>query len=307
MSFTVNQAFVTKFAEDFHILAQQSVSRLENLVRRRPGSIVGESFTIETLATAVANVNRGRHTDLTYNNMAHVRRYADMQDLTAAELLDSMDKLKLLADPMNSYSQNLVSAINRGKDSIIINAALGNVRTAAGVSALPGAQLIANGSTGLTVAKLRQAKMLLDEAEMDDSDFFRNRGLAMAKQDPYGNLASPSYVIVCTSKQIDNMLADSDVKSADYNSIKALVSGSINTYMGFMFIRVPSNQLPVSAGVRSAFAFAPRAIEYGVGLETNAKMDYIAHKDSWQTLAKGSFGAARAEDAGVVQIDCLES
>jgi hypothetical protein len=307
MSFTVNQAFVTKFAEDFHVLAQQSVSRLENLVRRRPGTITGESFTIETLATAVSTVNRGRHTDLSYNNMAHVRRYADMQDLTSAELLDSMDKLKLLADPMNSYSQNLVSAINRGKDSIIIQAALGNVRTASGVSALPAGQIIVDGGTGLTVAKLRQAKLLLDEAEMDDSDFFRNRGLAQAKQDPFGNLASPSYIIVCSSKQIDNMLADSDVKSADYNSIKALVSGSINTYMGFMFIRVPSNQLPLTGSVRSPFAFAPRAIEYGVGLETNAKMDYIAHKDSWQTLAKGSFGAARAEDAGVVQINCLES
>lgn len=307
MSFTVNQAFVTKFAEDFHVLAQQSVSRLENLVRRRPGTIVGESFTIETLAQAVATVNRGRHTDLTYNNMAHARRFADMQDLTSAELLDSMDKIKLLADPMNSYSQNLVSAINRGKDNIIINAALGSVRTTAGGVALPAGQKIVAGGTGLTVAKLRQAKMLLDDAEMDDSDFFRNRGLAMAKQEAFGNLASPSYIMVCTTKQIDNMLADSDVKSADYNSIKALVSGSINTYMGFMFIRVPSNFLPLDGSTRSAFAFAPRAIEFGIGLDTNAKMDYLAHKDSWQCLAKGSFGAARAEDAGVVQIDCVES
>ena len=307
MSYSVDQAFVTKFAEDFHLLASQTVSRLEMLVNRRPGNIVGEAFTIETLGTTEADVNRPRHSDLTYANMAHVRRYADMRNLDKAELVDSMDKLKLLADPMNAYSRQLIGAVNRQKDKAIIDAALNPVRTASGTSALPASSIIAPSATGLTLAKIIQAKGLLDGAEMDDSDFFRRTGQNANQNDPYGLSNDPSYVLVIGNQQIQNLLNDSTVRDVDYNSVKALVTGSLNTYMGFKIIRVADSLLPKVGTNRYAFAFAPRAINYGIGLDTTASVDYLAHKDAWQILAKASVGAGRSEDAGVIRLDCVES
>lgn len=308
MSYQIDQAFITQFQDMFHMVGQQRQSRLENLVRRYPGTVVGEAFTIDVLGTTEADQNPARHADLVYADLDQERRFADMNDFRKAELIDEFDKLKLLIQPQNQYNETLIAAVNRAKDRQIINAALGAVRTkTSGSIALPAAQKIAAGGTGLTIAKLRQAKILLDDAEMDDSEFFARTGISMAKQELAGNLAMPSYVIVCTTKQIDNMLADTSVTSADYNTVKALVSGSINTFMGFMFIRVPSSMLPVASTTRSIVAYAPRAIEYGVGLETQGRLDYVPHKDSWQIMAKGSFGAGRAEDRGVVQIDCVES
>lgn len=307
MSYSVDQAFVTKFAEDFHLLASQTVSRLEMLVNRKPGNIVGESFTIETLGTTEADVNRPRHTDLTYANLAHVRRYADMRNLDKAELIDSMDKLKLLADPMNAYSRQLIAAINRQKDKAIIDAALNPVRTASGTSALPAAQQIAAGAAGLTLAKIIQASGLLNAAEMDDSDFFRRTGQAQNQNDPYGLSNTPSYVLVVGNQQIQNLLNDSTVRDVDYNSVKALVTGSLNTYMGFKIIRVADSLLPKTGTTRSAFAYSPRAINYGIGLDTTSMVERLPGKDAWQILAKASVGAGRAEDAGVVQIDCTET
>ena len=306
MSFQIDEAFVTQFQDTFHMSAQQRGSRLENLVRRKPGMIQGEAFTIDVLGTTEADFNRGRHSDLVYADLAIERRFADMQNLEKAELMDSMDNLKLLIQPQNQYNQTLISAINRGKDLTIINAALGATRTKSGSIALPSGQKIAAGGTGMSVAKLRQAKILLDDAEMDDSDYFARMGVNQTKQEEFGNLSMPSYVAVVSTQQIDNMLADADVKSADYNSIKALVSGSINTYMGFLFVRVPTTMLPKVGTTRSAFVFAPRAIQYGVGLDTRAMVERLAHKNAWQVLAEASVGAARAEDRGVVQIDCTE-
>lgn len=307
MSFTVDQAFITQFQDTFHMVGQQRQSRLENLVRRKPGSVVGEAFTIDVLASTEADSNPARHADIVYADLDQERRFADMLDYRKAELIDEFDKLKLLIQPQNQYNQTLVAAVNRAKDRTIINALLGSVRTkSSGSIALPAGQKIAVGGTGLTIAKLRQAKILLDDAEMDDSEFFAQTGNAITKQEAFGNLSVPSYVIVCTTKQIDNMLADTSVTSADYNTVKALVSGSINTFMGFMFIRVPSSFLPITGTTRSVVAYAPRAVEYGVGLETSGMIERVVHKDAWQVLAKGSFGAARAEDKGVVQIDCNE-
>lgn len=306
MTTSVDQAFVTKFADDFHLLATQTVSRLEMLVNRKPGNIVGEAFTIETLGSTEADVNRPRHSDLTYANLAHVRRYADMRNIDKAELLDSMDKLKLLADPMNAYSRQLIAAVNRQKDKAIIDACLNPVRTASGTSALPAAQQIANGATGFTLAKMIQALSLLNAAEMDDSDFFRRTGQAQNQNDPYGLSNNPSYVLVVGNQQIQNMLNDSTIRDVDFNSVKALVTGSLNTFMGFRIIRVADSLLPKTGTVRSAIAYAPRAINYGIGLDTAASVDKIPQKDAWQILAKASVGAGRAEDAGVIQIDCVE-
>jgi hypothetical protein len=308
MSYLIDQAFIQQFQDTFHMTAQQKQSRLENLIRRKAGAVTGEAFTIDLLGATEADQNPARHADLVYADLLQERRFADMQDFRKAELIDEFDKIKLLIQPANQYNQTLISAVNRAKDRVIIQAALGSTRTkTSGLVALPAAQKIANGGTGLTLAKLRQAKILLDDAEMDDSEFFSATGQAMTSQEGIGNLAMPSYVCVCTTKQIDNMLADTTITNVDYNSVKALVSGSINTFMGFMFIRVPSTFLPLSGTTRSAFAYAPRAIEYGVGLETQGLIERLPQKDAWQVLAKGSFGAARAEDRGVVQIDCTET
>ena len=108
---------------------------------------------------------------------------------------------------------------------------------------------------------------------------------------------------------LDGLLADTTVTSQDYNVVKALVNGAINTFMGFFFIRLPSTSLPYVSGTttRTCVAWAPRAVEYGVGKEVDAQIERIPQKNGWQALASASFGAARAEDSGVVSIACIET
>ena len=308
MSQLLTEAFVQQFQDTFHTVGQQQRSRLEGLVRRRPNNVVGESFAIDVLGSASTVFNPARGADLEYSNQAVERRIAYMRDAVSADLITEFDKLKMLIEPTNDYTMNGLKAINRAKDQIILDAALGSITLKNGTSsALPAGQKIANGGTGLTLAKLRQAKILLDDAEQDSSEFFQMTGIRMTKDQEWGNLQMPSYVIVATSQQIDNLLADTTVTNSDYNSVKALVAGAINTFMGFQFVRVPASFLPKASTVRSIVAYAPNALEFGVGLDATAMVERIPNKDAWQVLSKGSFGCGRAEDAGVVQIDCVES
>lgn len=305
MSFTIDQAFIDQYADMFHVVAQQTRSRLERFVENR-GKIVGRSFTMDVLAATTYDEIIARHSDTPLNPGNESRRFADMRDSSApADLIDQLDQLKLLIQPQNAYVRNQIAALNRFKDKVIIDALLNPVRTTSGTSSLPGAQQIANGGTGLTFAKLRQAKEKLDIAEMDDSAFFQMTGIHEAQTTEFGN-GTPSYVMIVTAKQLTDLLSDSDVKSADYNSVKALVNGAVNTYMGFRFIRVES--LPKASTIRSCVAYAPRALHYGLGKDASSTINMRADKrNSWQVYSDISVGAGRAEDAGVVQIDCVES
>lgn len=305
MSTTIDNAFVNQFADDFHMVGQQKKSRMEVYTTKR-GNITGESFSIDILGQAVGSEIMSRHGDTPFNDTAISRRFADMRDFDHAELIDKLDEVKLLIQPKNRYVQNAMAVMNRFKDKAIIDALIGNVRTKTGTSALPSAQIIVNGSAGLTLAKLREAKVLLDEAEMDDSDFFQSMGIQQASGTEFGN-ANAAYTLVVSAKKLDELLASTEVKSADYNTVKALAEGAINTFMNFRFVRVPTAQLPLTAGIRQCIAFAPRAIHFGVGVEPRARLQERADKrNAWQIYADMSVGAARAEDTGVVRIDCTE-
>lgn len=306
MSFTVDEAFVTQFADDFYMVGQQKKSRLESYVTNR-GKIVGEAFTVDILGKGSGSEIMSRHGDTPLNDTTVSRRFADMRDFDHAELIDQLDEVKMLIQPKNRYVQNSISVLNRYKDQVIVDALLGSARTKSGSTALPSGQKIAVGGTALTLDKLRQTKVLLDEAEMDDSDFFDSIGHQPGYQSEFGQ-GMASYIIIVSTKQLDAMLAVTEVKSADYNSVKALVNGAIDTYMGFKFVRVPTDRLPLSGGTRSCVAYAPRALHFGTGKEIGARLAERPDKRfSWQVYANASFGAVRAEDAGVVQIDCTES
>ena len=95
------------------------------------------------------------------------------------------------------------------------------------------------------------------------------------------------------------------VTSADYNSVKALVQGEVDTFLGFKFI--VSNRLAKSGSTRTAFAWAEDGLLLGVGKNVSAKIDERADKSySTQVFYCADFGATRMEEAKVVSIECNE-
>ena len=73
------------------------------------------------------------------------------------------------------------------------------------------------------------------------------------------------------SQQVSNLLNTTEVKSADYNSIKALVQGDIDTFMGFKFLR--SERLNLASTQRKCFAFTKGAMGLGIGKDVTTKID----------------------------------
>jgi len=287
MSTQITTAFVEQYSANVQMLSQQSGSLLRDKVRVE--SVVGKNAFFDQIGSVTATVRSSRHSDTPQADTPHSRRRVSLVDYEFADLIDDLDKVRMLADPTSSYAQAAAYAMGRAMDDAIIAAATGTAYTgvAGGTStALPaGQKILEAGTAGLTVAKLRQAKKILDLGDVDPS---------IAR-----------YIIV-GPKQIDDLLGTTEVTSSDFNTVKALAMGDINSFLGFNFI--VSNRLNLASSKRDCIAFAQDGLLLAVGKDTTARIDERSDKGyATQVYYSAAFGSTRMEEAKVVQIQAYEA
>ena len=284
MANTISKAFVQQFQDNMIHLAQQKGSRLRSAINEE--SVTGEKFNFERMGVIAAVENTTRHTNTPVLDVPHSRRTATMANYHWADLIDDEDKVRMLVKPESHYAKSGANSMMRAIDDLIITAATGNAVDGAGANvALPSNQKIAHGSAGLTLAKLITAKEILDsnDVDQDEERFF-----------------------VLGSRQVSNLLNTTEVKSADYNSIKALVAGDIDTFMGFKFLR--SERLSLANTQRKCFAFTKSAMGLGIGKDISTKIDVRPDKSyAHQVYLSFVAGATRIQDECVVEVLCTEA
>jgi len=286
MSTQITTAFVEQYSSNIQMLSQQKGSLLRDKVRLE--SVVGKNAFFDQVGSVTATVRSSRHSDTPQADTPHSRRRVTLVDYEFADLIDDLDKVRMLADPTSSYAMAAAYAMGRAMDDNIIAAATGTAYTgvAGGTStSLPAGQIIAEAGTGrMTIAKLRTAKEILDLADVDPS--------------------LPRFIVV-GPKQITDLLGTTEVTSSDYNVVKALASGDINSFLGFNF--VVSNRLAVASSIRDCFAFVNDGIALAVGKDVTARIDERADKGyATQVYYSAAFGATRMEEQKVVKIQAYE-
>lgn len=286
MSTQITTAFVNQFSANVQMLSQQMGSLLRNAVDVE--SVNGEKAFFDQVGSAAAVKKTSRHADTPLIETPHTRRMVTMADYEYADLIDDQDRVRLLIDPTSTYGRAAAAAMGRAMDDEIIAAALGTALTGKDGStstALPSGQKIAVASSGLTIAKLVSAKEILDAASVDPS--------------------IPRHIVV-SPKQISDLLNNTTVTSSDFNTVKALAQGEINTFVGFNFI--VSNRLTTDgSGDRQVIAFASDGIKLAMGKEPSAKIDERADKSyATQVYYCQTIGSTRMEESKVVEIACSE-
>jgi len=284
MSSNITTAFVQQYSANVQMLSQQMGSLLRDKVRLE--SVVGKNAFFDQVGSVTAVEKTSRHSDTPQIDTPHARRRVSLADYEFADLIDQQDKVRLLIDPTSSYAQAAAMAMGRAMDDVIISAALGTAFTGeTGSTSTANANTIAHGSAGLTIAKLRSAKETLDLGSVDPS--------------------IPRFIIV-SPKQITDLLGTTEVTSSDFNTVKALANGEINSFLGFNFI--VSNRLSLSGSTRSCIAYAQDGIALAVGKDVQARIDERADKSyATQVYYCMSIGATRMEEAKVVEVQATES
>ena len=267
MAITIDNAFIAQFGADVKH-AYQLESKLWNAVRKRTG-VVGSTSKFQTLG-AVSAYTKTRNADLTVLEPAHAQVTVTLTDHYATTLADDLDLLKTNVDIRREYVKVVSKAIAKKIDEIVIAAAIAgsNAATAGGA---------------LSVARVLEVKKMLDNAGVPDT----------------------GRVYVVGASAMSGFLADTKVSSSDYNSVKALVQGQVDTFIGFKFIQVPDSYLTLNTtptpDTRLCFAFHEDAIGVAVGQEPKTFVEWSPDKHAHWIKAVLSMGAAIVDANGVVE------
>lgn len=299
MSTQITMSFVDQYSANVQALVQQKGSKLRNLVGIE--TVRGKHAFIDQIGQVAAVKKTTRHADTPRVDTPHKRRSLTLETYNWADLIDNDDKVRMLIDPTSDYSNAAAWAMGRAMDKAIIEAALGNAYTGeigAVPVALPQNQVVdPECSATFTFDKLREIKRLFDINDAPAEGRF----------------------IVLAAKQLDDLLSETKVTSADYASAKALVQGELDTFMGFKFVQLNAKNsdgsliLPTVLGEndevigRSCVAFQTDGIKLGIGQDIVGK---ITERDdkcfATQVYYEMSIGATRMQEELVLKINCKE-
>lgn len=283
--------------DHFHL---DFTTAVEHLLQARGGVLV-EGVMIRSYTGEQAQVvkqfgevdfvpHTTRHGDTNFSDIDHKQRWLTPYDYNLALAIDKEDELRMLNSPQSPYAEAMRKAWARRVDQTIINGLLGDNKTGnkgtTTTSFDTANQQIAAGSAGLTISKLREAREKLLSNHVDPMD--------------------PMYIAV-SAKQVTNLLETTEVTSADYNTVKALVQGDIDTFLGFKFLNTELLGVDGSDDRRCiAWAKSGAVLGQWNGLET--KIDERPDKNYLtQVYMRGTIDACRTQEGKVVEILCVES
>ena len=280
MSNQITTAMVEQYKSNVLMLAQQKGSKLRGTVRSE--MVTGKNAYFERIGAVDMVDATSRHDDTPQIDTPHSRRRVSLTTSRFADLIDNADKVRTLIDPTSPYAMNAAWAAGRKMDAVIVAALAGNAY--AGVAgattvALPSAQKVAAASAGLTIAKLRSAREILLGADVD---------LDMGA------------TCIINPAGLTDLLSATEITSSDYNTVKALVQGQVDTFLGFKFV------VSTQVTALKAYCYAKNAAVLAVGSEPVVRISERADKNySTQVFVEMDIGATRVEDEGVVEISYI--
>ena len=287
----ITAAFKREFHTAFEIKCQQTQSVLQVLTNDR-GQIGGSSFTVNDLGTVEMEKMTTRFADTKWSVPEAGTRLAVMEDYGLFVPIDPRDEPKLSANPTSSYMQACLSAEHRQRDRIIYGSLGASVqcKTTDGETytptALPAGQIIAASAAPMNKAKIAKARALFRKNQCDNLPLY----------------------MVYNSEILEQILVDDELTKWDRDTIQQIQDGDVAKKWGG-FIWLPYEELANGAGGATegrTFAVAKGGTHYGRNTISNFDIGVRHDKSNVKQIGGiASYGAARANEQKVVQIDFL--
>lgn len=284
MALSVSTAFVTLYDAELR-QAYQAARSLAGLTRER--TVEGNVVKFNVLGTGQATV-RTPQTDVTPLNLSYSQVTATMTDYIAAEYSDIFHQSHINFQERNELASSVGNAIGRRMDQVVIDAfdAASSPGTVANTIGEDGT---AGSASDLNTGKIRAAKKTLDAA----------------------NVPPDNRTLLIHANNLSSLLAQTSATSQDFNSVRALVDGSIRTWLGFDVVTIGDRDegglTKDGSNDRSTYAFHKESMGVGTAMSQSSRIDYIPEKTSWLVASQFSAGAVSIQDAGIVKITCREA
>jgi Tfp pilus assembly protein PilV len=271
MSINLSAVAVTEF-DSMVKHAYANAGLLKNAVTLR-NNVVGDTYKFRRMGKGLAN-QKASSADVTPMNVGHEFKTATLANWNAPEFTDIFDAQDVNFDEKQELASTIAGALGRRCDQLVIDAMDASTPLTTAVPA---------GGTNLTIAKVSDAQVELRDQGVPNTELFA----------------------VIEAGGLGGLLADEKATSSDYQAIKALVSGEINTLVGFQFIILETRAeggLTEAANIVDSWFFQRPAVGLAVGIDMKTEINYVPEKTSWLTNGMLKAGSVVRDEGGLVKV-----
>lgn len=272
MSLNIDKVFQDAYDAEVK-RAYGQVGMLQGTVRTKTG-VIGKSIYFRKKGKGMAS----RHipgAERTAMNVDFNQVQCTLQDWEAFDFVDKLQMKKINFTEIKELAEVAGDALGLRKDQIIIDA------LAAGYDSTN--MKVGTTNTALTVAALISGVTKLNDIGVPESD----------------------RTFIHSAQQKADLLGTTQVTSSDYNSVKALVNGEVNSFLGLKFICIAKRDeggLPISGNDVTGFIYHKDAVGFALGQEIQTEMAWLPERGAWIVGGDFSAGAVVIDDKGVVGV-----
>jgi Tfp pilus assembly protein PilV len=271
MSINLSAVAVTEF-DSMVKHAYANAGLLKNAVTLR-NNVVGDTYKFRRMGKGLAN-QKASSADVTPMNVGHEFKTATLANWNAPEFTDIFDAQEVNFDEKQELASTIAGALGRRCDQLVIDAM---------DASTPLTTAVAAGGANLTIAKVNDAQVELRDQGVPNTELFA----------------------VIEAGGLGGLLNDEKATSGDYQAIKALVSGEINTLVGFQFIILETRAeggLTEAANIVDSWFFQRPAVGLAVGIDMKTEINYVPEKTSWLTNGMLKAGSVVRDEGGLVKV-----
>ena len=298
MSENLVDLFTTEFSTVLELKLQQRGSKLRGRVEE--GSHTGKQASpVQYEGAITAKAPAGRFAPKDRTDSTYERRWVFPIDREIDQLIDSFDELRTIVDPKSPKSTNAANAIGRAWDDELIRAATGTAQIGEDGAGLSNEtfdtsvfqvadDFKASAATGLTIAKMLEAKRIFRHYEVD--------------------LDEEQATLIIGSQQESDLLNQVEVVSKDYNDRPVLVDGKVQRFLGFDIV-VMERLETYTTTTRGVLAFVRSGLYLGIwkDMMNRASIRNDLSSEPWDLYTCATYGATRLEAGRVLRIGCSDS
>ena len=271
MSINLSAVAVTEF-DSMVKHAYANMGLLKNAVTLR-NNVVGDTYKFRRMGKGLAN-QKASSADVVAMGVGHEFKTATLVNWNAPEFTDIFDAQDVNFDEKQELASTIAGALGRRCDQLVIDAMDASTPLTTAVPA---------GGTNLTIAKVNSAQVELRDQGVPNTELFA----------------------VIEAGGLGGLLSDEKATSSDYQAVKALVSGEINSLVGFQFIILETRTeggLTEAANVVDSWFFQRPSVGLAIGIDMKTEINYVPEKTSWLTNGMLKAGSVVRDEGGLVKV-----